>query len=170
MVTLTLAIMYVGTGGISMCLLSRSSTIRGGAQLPMPATFASTGAVAASILIVLVGVANDYTSRMLCKQAYFVGRQDYEKLGYAVGGRLWQLMVEVSVFLLLYGTMVSAIQQVGEIWYGCQQDVKKLSNNARLPSGLTPSTRCLPTAHRHGSRIPACSCASVCFSACPLSS
>ena len=85
----------------------------------MPATFASTGAVAASILIVLVGIANDYTSRMLCKQAYFVGRQDYEKLGYAVGGRVWQLIVEISVFLLLYGTMVSVIQQFGEIWYGC---------------------------------------------------
>ncbi len=179
-VTLTLAIMYGNGAWVShnhhhLTVNTINTHHRGGAQLPMPATFASTGAIAATILIILVGVANDYTSRMLCKQAYYVGRKDYEKLGYAVGGRIWQLLVEVSVFLLLYGTMVSAIQQVGEIWYG--QTWRMLYDaHGFVPTqphitffhilGRMLSIPCLLTQHPLGSRMAVCSWCFQCSFAC----
>lgn len=93
--------------------------IMGGAQLPLGAAFASTGLLIATLLVVLVGVANAFTSDMLCWQAYYVGRMDFEQLGQAIGGRWWRFVVELFVFILLLGVMISVIQQVGEVWaYG----------------------------------------------------
>lgn len=73
----------------------------------------------ATVLVVIVGLANAFTSDMLCWQAYYVGRMDFEQLGQAIGGRWWRFVVELFVFILLFGVMISVIQQVGEVWaYG----------------------------------------------------
>jgi hypothetical protein len=61
------------------------------AILPMPSAFAMTGAVAGSVLLVSVALANAFTCKLLLRAAVATGATDYEHLALAVGGNRLQV-------------------------------------------------------------------------------
>ncbi|CAK9219067.1 unnamed protein product [Sphagnum troendelagicum] len=88
--------------------------IMGGAVLPVSWAFSVTGVVCGIVIMVLVAAANAYTSDMLLRQAHHTGTTDYESLALVTGGRWWKLTTEISIVVLLVGTLVGGIAQVGE--------------------------------------------------------
>ncbi|DBA75040.1 TPA: hypothetical protein ACH3X1_010377 [Trebouxia sp. C0004] len=64
--------------------------------------------------MVVVAGANAYTCGLLLWQAYNTGMHDYETLSYAVGGGIWKFITEVSIVVLMVGTLVGGITQIGE--------------------------------------------------------
>ncbi|KAK9862347.1 hypothetical protein WJX84_001539 [Apatococcus fuscideae] len=89
--------------------------IMGGAILPVPGAFAQTGAVCSTLFMVLTAAANVYTSDLLFWQAFATKRHDYESLSIATGGRILKHVSIASLLVLLLGTLLSTIQQAGEV-------------------------------------------------------
>lgn len=86
----------------------------GNAILPIPYAFAVSGAVAATLIIVFVALSNVFTSGLLLRGAVSVGASDYEQLAAAVGGPWLRLWSEIWIVILLFGTNMGAIIQMGE--------------------------------------------------------
>ncbi|GAQ87696.1 Amino acid transporter protein [Klebsormidium nitens] len=106
------------TRGNLRLMLSAGATltlaIMGSAVLPVSSAFASTGIICSVLLMVVVALANSYTSDMLLRQAYVAEKTDYEDLAYAVGGELWRVVTQLSIIVLMMGTLVGGIEQVGQ--------------------------------------------------------
>ncbi|GAQ81504.1 Amino acid transporter protein [Klebsormidium nitens] len=88
--------------------------IMGSSILPIAAAFASTGVVCAVTLMGVVALANLYTCDLLLRQAYVAGKTNYEELAYAVGGEPWLIVTQLSIVVLLVGTLVGGMVQVGQ--------------------------------------------------------
>ncbi|PSC70040.1 Amino acid transporter isoform A [Micractinium conductrix] len=86
----------------------------GNAILPIPYAFAISGAVASTLMIVFVALSNVFTCKLLLQGAVATGAADYEQLAHNVGGRWLRLWSEVWVVVLLVGTNIGAIIQMGE--------------------------------------------------------
>ncbi|KAG0630426.1 hypothetical protein M758_1G177400 [Ceratodon purpureus] len=84
------------------------------AVLPVAWAFSITGITAGFLIMVVVASANAYTCDLLLRQAFATGCMDFETLGLAVGGRAWRLTTEISIVVLLLGTITGSIAQVGE--------------------------------------------------------
>lgn len=86
----------------------------GSSVLPLSSAFATTGIVSAFTLMAIILIANNHTAHMLLYQSYKVGTVDYESLGYAIGGPFWKFITELSIVILMLGTLIGGIAQVGE--------------------------------------------------------
>eukprot|EP00898_Chlorokybus_atmophyticus_P002369 jgi/Chlat1/3132/Chrsp21S03361 len=89
--------------------------IMGSAVLPVSWAFSITGIVCGFLIMVVVSAANAYTCDLLLRQAWKSRQVDYETLAFAVGGKIWRFITEVSIVVLLLGTIIGGILQVGEI-------------------------------------------------------
>lgn len=88
--------------------------IMGGAVLPVAWAFSVTGITAGFLIMLVVASANAYTCDLLLRQALVTGTLDYESLGLAVGGPAWRLTTEISIVVLLLGSITGGIAQIGE--------------------------------------------------------
>lgn len=88
--------------------------IMGSAILPIPWAFSVTGISAAMVTCCITALANVTTCDMLLHQTYKTGARDYESLGYCIGGWPYKIFTEVSVVILLYGTLLGSTVQLGE--------------------------------------------------------
>lgn len=60
------------------------------AVLPLPGTFASTGAISATVLMAVVALANVYTNDILLWQCLATKQLDYETLSDAIAGPIYK--------------------------------------------------------------------------------
>ncbi|KAJ7298881.1 hypothetical protein O6H91_11G105900 [Diphasiastrum complanatum] len=88
--------------------------IMGGAVLPVSWAFSVTGIGCGFLIMLVVALANTYTCDLLLRQTFKTGATDYESLAFLVGGRWWKLVTEISIVVLLVGSLVGGIQQTGE--------------------------------------------------------
>lgn len=65
-------------------------------------------------MITFVALSNVYTCRLLLRGATSTGASDYEQLAFAIGGFWARLWSEIWIVLLLVGTNIGAIIQMGE--------------------------------------------------------
>lgn len=86
----------------------------GNAILPIPSAFAVTGATAGTLFLAFVALTNVYTCKLLLRGAVTTGAVDYEGLSHAVGGTLFKLWSEFWIMILLLGTNMGALIQLGE--------------------------------------------------------
>ncbi|KAL4457628.1 hypothetical protein ABPG75_012493 [Micractinium tetrahymenae] len=96
----------------AVAILTLATT--GNAILPIPFAFAVSGAVAATLIILAVALVNVFTCKLLLRGAVSTGSADYEQLANAVGGKWLQLWAEVWIVVLLIGTNIGGIIQMGE--------------------------------------------------------
>jgi sodium-coupled neutral amino acid transporter 10 len=96
----------------AVAVLTLSTT--GNAILPIPYAFAVSGAVAASLIIFFVALSNVFTCKLLLRSAVSTGTSDYEGLSAAVGGPWLKLWTGIWIVVLLIGTNIGAIIQMGE--------------------------------------------------------
>lgn len=96
----------------AVCVLTLATV--GNAILPIPYAFAITGAVASTLIITGIALANVFTCRLLLRGAVSTGASDYEQLAFAVGGFWVRLWTEIWIVALLVGTNIGAIIQMGE--------------------------------------------------------
>ncbi|KAL2644991.1 hypothetical protein R1flu_012578 [Riccia fluitans] len=89
--------------------------IMGGAVLPVSWAFSVTGIICGLLIMVVVALANAYTCDLLLKQAYATQTYDYEGLCFKIGGRWWKLITEMSIVILLLGSIVGGTAQIGEV-------------------------------------------------------
>ncbi|KAG6555451.1 hypothetical protein Mapa_002681 [Marchantia paleacea] len=89
--------------------------ILGGAVLPVAWAFSVTGIICGLLIMLIVAAANTYTCDLLLKQAYATQTYGYETLALMIGGRKWKLVTEISIVILLLGTMVGQTAQIGEV-------------------------------------------------------
>ncbi|KAK9821612.1 hypothetical protein WJX81_007885 [Elliptochloris bilobata] len=88
----------------------------GSALFPLPTAFEGTGLLAALLIMVVVAMVTVYACELLMDQCTVTGQHDYERLSYAVGGIWWQRFTEVSIVVLMVGTLVGGFVQTGEIF------------------------------------------------------
>mmetsp|Transcript_12290 Transcript_12290/g.36966 ORF Transcript_12290/g.36966 Transcript_12290/m.36966 type:complete len:541 (-) Transcript_12290:2518-4140(-) len=88
--------------------------IMGSAVLVVSAAFSATGIICGFFLMSLVAIVNAYTSDLLIRQCQKTGTTDYDTLTYAVGGPIWRFISQVGIVVLLLGTLIGGIIQVGE--------------------------------------------------------
>lgn len=86
----------------------------GSALLPLSAAFASTGVICSFLTMAAVVAANFYTCMLLLRAARHTGATDYESLGYKIGGHPWKFFTELSQFILMFGTLLGSVAQLGE--------------------------------------------------------
>lgn len=118
------------------------------AVLPLAAAVAQTGIIAGIGSALVVCACNVFTSRMLLRQARYCGAADYELLGERVGGPGWQVFVEVSNWILLFGTIMvrrtgsgggsehalvkgRCVAELGSLARGCSADARLARTAAR---------------------------------------
>ncbi|BFI36799.1 hypothetical protein MARPO_0194s0003 [Marchantia polymorpha] len=89
--------------------------IMGGAVLPVAWAFSVTGIICGLLIMLIVAAANTYTCDLLLKQAYATQTYDYETLALMIGGRKWKLVTEISIVILLLGTLIGQTAQMGEV-------------------------------------------------------
>ncbi|BBN12683.1 hypothetical protein MPTK1_5g22060 [Marchantia polymorpha subsp. ruderalis] len=89
--------------------------IMGGAVLPVAWAFIVTGIICGLLIMLIVAAANTYTCDLLLKQAYATQTYDYETLALMIGGRKWKLVTEISIVILLLGTLIGQTAQMGEV-------------------------------------------------------
>lgn len=100
----------------TMCL-----GVMGGAILPVPSAFQVTGILAAIIISIVVCAANVYTADLLLRQCYKSGARDYEEIAFAAGGKIWLVLTQASLVVLLGGSIIGGFQQTAEAFvFGCQ--------------------------------------------------
>ncbi|KAL3689246.1 hypothetical protein R1sor_015555 [Riccia sorocarpa] len=109
--------------------------IMGGAVLPVAWAFSITGIICGVLIMVVVASANAYTCDLLLKQAYATATYDYESLCFMIGGRWWKLVTEISIVILLLGSLVGGTAQVGEVG-----TIGLTSINSHLPDWLAGSS------------------------------
>ncbi|EFJ19224.1 hypothetical protein SELMODRAFT_444299 [Selaginella moellendorffii] len=119
-------------------IVTLTLSIMGGAVLPVSNAFTTTGIVCGFLIMLVVALANTYTCDLLLRQAYCTGALNYESLAFHIGGKWWKLATEISIVVLLIGTIIGNIQQVSE---AAVIGIENITSNA--PSWLTGSGRVL---------------------------
>ncbi|CAM6106707.1 unnamed protein product [Calypogeia fissa] len=89
--------------------------IIGGAVLPLAWAFSVTGVICGVLIMVVVAAANAYTSDLLLRQAYVTNTFDYENLASVIGGKWWRVVTEISIVILMVGSLVGGFVQIGEV-------------------------------------------------------
>eukprot|EP00878_Enallax_costatus_P003116 GHUV01003315.1.p1 GENE.GHUV01003315.1~~GHUV01003315.1.p1 ORF type:complete len:487 (+),score=112.67 GHUV01003315.1:283-1743(+) len=105
--------------------------VLGSSILPIPFAISKTGVLVGCLTMLLVAWANDATSCMLIRAAAATGKPTYEALAEWAGGRPWKVFTQISLVLLLWGTMCGGLALISDVGYML---VHKLTTD----QGLTP--------------------------------
>ncbi|KAG2449180.1 hypothetical protein HYH02_005927 [Chlamydomonas schloesseri] len=83
--------------------------------LPVPYAFSKTGIGLGALTMGLVAVANDITCCMMIRAAAHVGCSTYEQLSEWAGGKKARVFTQVSLILLLYGTLCGGLAFLSDV-------------------------------------------------------
>eukprot|EP00887_Chlorella_sp_A99_P003836 scaffold11.g3836.t1 len=93
----------------SHAFLSASITltlgILGSSVLPVPFAFSRMGVALSLVTAAVVAAANAYTGTLVVRAAGAAHKHTFESLAHAVCGRGWQIVTQVSLVVLLFGTL-----------------------------------------------------------------
>ena len=90
--------------------------IAGSALTPLPCAFSLAGVPLGTVVLLCIGVANNYTCVLMVRAASRLGVSGYEEVVLAAGGRQALQWCRVALIVLLFGTMcgsLAAIQETG---------------------------------------------------------
>ncbi|KAG2497084.1 hypothetical protein HYH03_005078 [Edaphochlamys debaryana] len=104
--------------------------ILGSTVLPVPYAFSKTGVLAGCCTMAVVAAANDVTNCMMIRAAAHTGISTYEELAGWAGGPKAQVFSQISLILLLYGTMCGGLAFLS--------DVARVLAKQGLGPGLAP--------------------------------
>eukprot|EP00884_Botryococcus_braunii_P008338 jgi/Botrbrau1/17505/Bobra.0054s0081.1 len=108
--------------------------IMGSALFPLPESFISTGVIANTCVMIVVAAGTLYTAELLLHQAYMTGQSDLETLCLVVGGKWWKKFTEISILVLLIGSIVGAVVMVAEI---CNSAARHFAGDADIASWIS---------------------------------
>uniref|UniRef100_A0A383VGQ9 Amino acid transporter transmembrane domain-containing protein n=1 Tax=Tetradesmus obliquus TaxID=3088 RepID=A0A383VGQ9_TETOB len=89
--------------------------VLGSSILPIPFAISKTGVLVGVLTMLLVAWANDATSCMLIRAAAATGKPTYEALAEWAGGRPWKVFTQISLVLLLWGTMCGGLCLISDV-------------------------------------------------------
>ncbi|KAK9817843.1 hypothetical protein WJX72_002950 [[Myrmecia] bisecta] len=107
--------------------------ILGSSVLPVPFAFSRTGVLLGMLTAVVVASANCHTSVLVLRAAGKTGHDSYEGVAEAVGGRRLKVLTQVSLILLLFGTIVGDFALISDV---AARALDKLTYPAEPPSWL----------------------------------
>ena len=91
-------------------------SIAGSGLSPLACAFSLSGVSIGIVVILVIGIANNYTSVLMVRAASRLGVSGYEEVVLAAGGRQALQWCRVALIVLLFGTMcgsLAAIQETG---------------------------------------------------------
>jgi hypothetical protein len=91
-------------------------SIAGSGLSPLACAFSLSGVSIGTVVILVIGIANNYTSVLMVRAASRLGVSGYEEVVLAAGGRQALQWCRVALIVLLFGTMcgsLAAIQETG---------------------------------------------------------
>uniref|UniRef100_A0A7S0S1I6 Amino acid transporter transmembrane domain-containing protein n=1 Tax=Chlamydomonas leiostraca TaxID=1034604 RepID=A0A7S0S1I6_9CHLO len=100
----------LGSAVVTLTLGVLGSTI-----LPVPYAFSKLGIAPGAATMAIVAFANDRTCCMLVRASAATGRCGYEALAEWAGGRRARVLTQVSLILLLYGTMCGGLAFLSDV-------------------------------------------------------
>lgn len=89
--------------------------VLGSSILPIPFAISKTGVLVGCLTMLVVAWANDATSCMLIRAAGATGKPTYEALAEWAGGKAWKVFTQVSLVLLLWGTMCGGLALINDV-------------------------------------------------------
>ena len=117
--------------------------IAGSALTPLPCAFSLTGVGVGTVVLLLIGIANLYTTVLMARAAARCGTSGYEEVIERAGGPVARRYCQAALFVLLFGsscTCLSVIQETGvravaELALHVQEGSSLLVWIASTPSG-----------------------------------
>ena len=88
--------------------------IAGSALTPLPCAFSLAGVPLGTVVLLCIGVANNYTCVLMVRAASRLGVSGYEEVVLAAGGRPALRWCRVALILLLFGTIVGCLATIQE--------------------------------------------------------
>eukprot|EP00201_Polytomella_parva_P012349 CAMPEP_0175072368 /NCGR_PEP_ID=MMETSP0052_2-20121109/19864_1 /TAXON_ID=51329 ORGANISM="Polytomella parva, Strain SAG 63-3" /NCGR_SAMPLE_ID=MMETSP0052_2 /ASSEMBLY_ACC=CAM_ASM_000194 /LENGTH=605 /DNA_ID=CAMNT_0016339851 /DNA_START=124 /DNA_END=1943 /DNA_ORIENTATION=- len=119
-------------------LVTLTLGVLGSTVLPVPYAFSNCGIMTGVLTMLLVAFANDCTCCMLIRAAAYTGRSSYEQLALWSGGRRAKIFTQISLILLLYGTMCGGLAFLSDVAHIM---VEEGLNPASVPSLLRDDGR-----------------------------
>ncbi|KAL3136879.1 hypothetical protein ABBQ32_006491 [Trebouxia sp. C0010 RCD-2024] len=89
--------------------------ILGSSLLPVPYAFSKTGVLLGLLVMLVVAGSNCLTSLLLLKAAGKTGHDSYEGMALAIGGPTWKVLTQISLILLLFGTIVGDFALISDV-------------------------------------------------------
>mmetsp|Transcript_4826 Transcript_4826/g.13876 ORF Transcript_4826/g.13876 Transcript_4826/m.13876 type:complete len:470 (+) Transcript_4826:249-1658(+) len=110
--------------------------ILGSSLLPLPYAFAKSGVLLGVVTMLVVAVCNTATCYWLLRASHATGHDSYEGVAEAIGGKRWKVATQVSLVVLLLGTMCgdcavlhdAGLRTVHKLWLGSPPDWLLWSN------------------------------------------
>ncbi|GLC55693.1 hypothetical protein PLESTB_001015400 [Pleodorina starrii] len=96
-------------------LVTLTLGVLGSTVLPVPYAFSKTGIAAGALTMALVAAANDATCCMMIRAAAHTGLTTFEQLADWAGGRRARIFTQVSLILLLYGTLCGGLAFLSDV-------------------------------------------------------
>eukprot|EP00195_Chlamydomonas_chlamydogama_P010179 CAMPEP_0202911386 /NCGR_PEP_ID=MMETSP1392-20130828/54859_1 /ASSEMBLY_ACC=CAM_ASM_000868 /TAXON_ID=225041 /ORGANISM="Chlamydomonas chlamydogama, Strain SAG 11-48b" /LENGTH=145 /DNA_ID=CAMNT_0049601869 /DNA_START=25 /DNA_END=459 /DNA_ORIENTATION=+ len=96
-------------------IVTLTLAVLGSTILPVPYAFSKMGVIAGVTTMMLVAFVNASTCCMLIRAAAATGRYTYEELAYWAGGRKAKVLTQVSLILLLYGTLCGGLAFLSDV-------------------------------------------------------
>eukprot|EP00199_Chlamydomonas_sp_CCMP681_P000359 CAMPEP_0119116390 /NCGR_PEP_ID=MMETSP1180-20130426/52256_1 /TAXON_ID=3052 ORGANISM="Chlamydomonas cf sp, Strain CCMP681" /NCGR_SAMPLE_ID=MMETSP1180 /ASSEMBLY_ACC=CAM_ASM_000741 /LENGTH=542 /DNA_ID=CAMNT_0007105527 /DNA_START=42 /DNA_END=1667 /DNA_ORIENTATION=+ len=89
--------------------------VLGSTILPVPWAFANLGILPGVAVMAMVAFVNDCTCCMLVRASAITGKFGYEQLAEHVGGHRAKVLAQVSLILLLYGTLCGGLAFLADV-------------------------------------------------------
>lgn len=89
--------------------------ILGSSLLPVPYAFSKTGVLLGILVMLVVAGSNCLTSLLLLRAAGKTGHDSYEGMALAIGGPTWKVLTQISLILLLFGTIVGDFALISDV-------------------------------------------------------
>ncbi|GLI61167.1 hypothetical protein VaNZ11_003454 [Volvox africanus] len=96
-------------------LVTLTLGVLGSTVLPVPYAFSKTGIAAGVLTMALVAAANDATCCMMIRAAAHTGLTTFEQLSEWAGGHKARVFTQVSLILLLYGTLCGGLAFLSDV-------------------------------------------------------
>ncbi|KAK9906824.1 hypothetical protein WJX75_008674 [Coccomyxa subellipsoidea] len=109
---------------LTSAVFTLTLSILGSSVLPVPFAFSRMGLLLGVLTMAVVAYSNSLTSVLLLRAAGLTGHDSYEGVAQAVGGRAWKVVTQVSLILLLFGTVIGDLALLADVG---QRALRRLS-------------------------------------------
>ena len=113
--------------------------IVGSALTPLPCAFSLSGLALGTLILLLIGIANDYTTVIMVRAAAELGVSGYEEIVERASGPRSLVWCQVSLVILLFGSMCCCLEVIQETSTRALGEVA-LEANGALASGWLSGT------------------------------
>ncbi|CAL8462502.1 g2035 [Coccomyxa elongata] len=112
---------------LTSAIFTLTLSILGSSVLPVPFAFSRMGVLLGVLTMAAVAYSNSLTSVLLLRAAGLTGHDSYEGVAQAVGGRVWKVVTQVSLILLLFGTVIGDFALLADVG---QRALRRLTPSA----------------------------------------